>query len=448
MRVRQSGGGVPCQYRLSRSAAPMLEGLESRTLLAAGLLGTYFTNSTLSGTPIFTRADSPGGLGGRFDINYGLAGPAGMPSGDNFSVRWTGQFTAPQTNTYTFFVGSDDGARLFLNNQQNTPAASWQPSHVYTEYAGTPVSLTAGQKVPITLEFYEVVQNARINLMYQTPQQFKQSVPNTQLSAPPQVTFAEFDGPTATYTPKSHLVVRFSENLSATFGVQDIVIKNLDEGYEITHNSGFGNAFNVNYSTTTNTAVITFPGLLGEQLPSDGNYQLRLRANGITDTAGNQLDGNGDGAGGDDFTHTFYRLTGDTQVDARGAPRPDRKVDFADYQVMARNFGKTNPTPRDGDFNYDGVIDSIDMDILYGLPFDPQYPGMFGATLPPPPAGATAVQAPAPQPAPVLAAPIKAKPVKKVAPPPAKPVVKPAPVSPPRFAAKRIRETGNWLATA
>src|SRR5688572_7766472 len=268
------------------------------------------------------------------------------------------------------------------------------------------------------------------------------------LMAGPQVTSVEFDGPTAVYTEKSHLVIRFNSNVQSSFGPTDIVLRHLEEDYQITHNSGFGNNFAVSYTPATNTAVVTFPGLIGEQL-ADGNYELRLLAAGISDSTG-QLDGNGDGVPGDNFTTVFYRLTGDTQVDFSGNPLPDRRVDFIDFQVLEKNFGRTNATPRQGDLNYDGVVDSLDMDIFIGRPFDPLFPGVFGNTLPTPPAPAAAVTSvAAPQPAAVVAAPASAKPVKKAA-PPAKAVTKPAPVvAPARFAAKRIvKDSGNWLRSA
>jgi hypothetical protein len=276
-----------------------------------------------------------------------------------------------------------------------------------------------------------------------------------RMLAAPKVQFAQFDGPTPTYTPKSHVLVRFTDNVAATFGPGDVELTNLDDGSVITNESPFGDNFAVSYNAATNTGVITFPGLIGEQL-ADGNYQLRLIAPGIKNAAGEALDGNGDGTGGDDYTFVFYRLTGDTQVDFAGGERADRTVDFADYQVMAKNIGRTNATPRDGDFNYDGVVDSVDFDILFGVPFDPLYPGTFGNKLPPPPpapAAPVVVSAPAATPAPVVVA-TPAKPVKQAAAPApaikAKPAAKPAPVvsTPSRFAAKRIKGASDWLASA
>jgi hypothetical protein len=43
----------------------------------------------------------------------------------------------------------------------------------------------------------------------------------------------------------------------------------------------------------------------------------------------------------------------------------DRKVSFTDFQTLERNQGKANPSASEGDFNYDGVINYLDFNILY-----------------------------------------------------------------------------------
>jgi inosine-uridine nucleoside N-ribohydrolase len=48
-----------------------------------------------------------------------------------------------------------------------------------------------------------------------------------------------------------------------------------------------------------------------KQSLSQGKYDLRLNAAGISDSAGNPLDGNGDGVGGDDYSFTFSVTIGD-----------------------------------------------------------------------------------------------------------------------------------------
>ena len=45
----------------------------------------------------------------------------------------------------------------------------------------------------------------------------------------------------------------------------------------------------------------------------------------------------------------------------------NRTVDFGDFQRLEQNFGKVaanRPTGSDGDFNHDGVVDRLDLQIL------------------------------------------------------------------------------------
>ncbi len=66
---------------------------------------------------------------------------------------------------------------------------------------------------------------------------------------------------------------------------------------------------------------------------ADGSYQLTLDASLIKDLAGNSLDGNGNGTGGDNFALSFHRLQGD--VDG------NRVVDAADMNVVNAVLGAT-----------------------------------------------------------------------------------------------------------
>ena len=58
---------------------------------------------------------------------------------------------APVTGTYTFTTTSDDGVRLYVNGQLLVD--NWT-DHAATQNSGT-LSLVAGQKYDIRLEFYE-----------------------------------------------------------------------------------------------------------------------------------------------------------------------------------------------------------------------------------------------------------------------------------------------------
>jgi len=117
------------------------------TGLVGGLVGNYFNNMTLSGSPAGTRVDTSV----NFDWGTGTTGVAGVGA-DNFSVRWTGSLRAPSTGSYQFQTQSDDGVRLWVNNV--LVIDNWN-DHSVTTNTSTSVNLVAGQSYPVKLEFYE-----------------------------------------------------------------------------------------------------------------------------------------------------------------------------------------------------------------------------------------------------------------------------------------------------
>jgi len=114
-------------------------------------------------------------------------------------------------------------------------------------------------------------------------------------------------------------------------------------------------AAHVSYISTSRTAVWNFAGLANGLLP-DGNYTARLKASAVTLTNGGMLDGNGDGAGGDDYVASFFQLNGDANR--------DRVVDTADFRIVLANYNTTIGDWTHGDFNYDGAVDFADFQAL------------------------------------------------------------------------------------
>jgi YVTN family beta-propeller protein len=131
----------------------------TRAASGAGLLGSYFGNVSLSGTPLVTRIEA-------VDFDWGSGRPAiGVPA-DNFSVRWTGTLTVPTSGSYRFRTSSDDGVRLTINGARIID--NWS-DHASTTNTSGNVSLTAGQRVPVTLEYYERGGGAVMQLLWRLP---------------------------------------------------------------------------------------------------------------------------------------------------------------------------------------------------------------------------------------------------------------------------------------
>jgi hypothetical protein len=97
---------------------------------------------------------------------WGEGSPGDKVNDDNFSVRWTGRLKALDgedgTGTYTLQTVSDEGVRLWLGDQLLID--NWTPHTLATN--SVQVSLQAGQLYDIRVEYYEVSENATMQLKW------------------------------------------------------------------------------------------------------------------------------------------------------------------------------------------------------------------------------------------------------------------------------------------
>lgn len=121
-------------------------------------------------------------------------------------MRWTGWVHAPVTGVYTFYTTSDDGVRLWVNNQ--LLINNWT-NHGVTENSGI-ISLTAGKKYDIRLEFYDNTGTAVITLSWLPPGQSKQIIPQARLY-PRNIHTVHLDAVYPQVVPGSWLVLSIPE---------------------------------------------------------------------------------------------------------------------------------------------------------------------------------------------------------------------------------------------
>ncbi|AFN75314.1 beta-glucosidase [Melioribacter roseus P3M-2] len=109
-----------------------------------GLLGEYFDNMNLEGTPVITKVDS------LIDFSFGMNSPAdGVPS-DKFSVRWRGTIIPPDTINY-IGTSCDDGVRLYIDNK--LIINDWK-EHGEKPIAAE-VKLLPGKKYDVVFEYFD-----------------------------------------------------------------------------------------------------------------------------------------------------------------------------------------------------------------------------------------------------------------------------------------------------
>src|SRR5262249_8263942 len=122
---------------------------------SGGLLGQYFNNTTLSGSPSFTRQDD------RIDFTPTIQAPGGSTStafsavnATNWSARWTGQLIPAFSETYTFSAFAQDTFNRQLKQATDT---SWTTVIDQTAFSGTGSSgsfaLSAGVAYDVQVTF-------------------------------------------------------------------------------------------------------------------------------------------------------------------------------------------------------------------------------------------------------------------------------------------------------
>lgn len=103
----------------------------------------YFNTPNLAGAPVLVRDDR------YVNNNWGTASPGPGVNADFWSVRWTRQITA-QPGTWTIQLTSDDGSRIFINNQ--LVLDNWFDARPFTASVNY---FNTGATLNVRVEFYD-----------------------------------------------------------------------------------------------------------------------------------------------------------------------------------------------------------------------------------------------------------------------------------------------------
>jgi len=139
-----------------------------------GLKGEYFNNVSLSGTPAFTRIDP------NVNFNWGAEGPGAPLQSDGWSARWTADLITFAPDTYTFFVNSEGGTRLWIDGRRIINV--WA-SHVAAKYPSQPTPLEEGIH-SLRLEYADWDRDALQELSWSTATMAEQIIPAGPLQLP------------------------------------------------------------------------------------------------------------------------------------------------------------------------------------------------------------------------------------------------------------------------
>jgi Protein of unknown function (DUF1800)/PA14 domain/CHRD domain/Bacterial TSP3 repeat len=206
----------------------------SATANGSGLTGEYFTNSSSSysnsanfnpANLVMTRVDPT------IDFVWGTTTSPITNSG-YYSVRWTGQVQPEYSETYYFDANTDDGVRLWVNNQ--LIINQWVLRSA-ADSVGT-ITLQAGVRYNIQMDYFQGGGNAAAHLSWYSPSQAKQVIPSTRLypapaaTAPPAIT--------SPLTAVAFLGQPFSFAVIGANGVQGFAAAGLPPGMSLNPVSG------------------------------------------------------------------------------------------------------------------------------------------------------------------------------------------------------------------
>lgn len=135
-----------------------------------GLTGSYFQGQNFDNFQ-FNRLDK------QVYFNWGNGSPDPVMSDDDFSVKWTGYIQVPASGEYTFYINSDNGRRLRINNQLviDKWVNDWD-----VEYSGK-IYLEKDIKYPIELDYFEAFGGANISFEWSSSMIEKSLVPSMLL---------------------------------------------------------------------------------------------------------------------------------------------------------------------------------------------------------------------------------------------------------------------------
>ena len=101
------------------------------------------------------------------NFDWGSEPPAKTPGTGAFSVRWAGQLLAPESGIYRFSTRTGDGVRLWINGMRVIDDWNDHTTKLWNDSAE--ITLTAGQRYSLKMEYYHAAGPATARLYWYMP---------------------------------------------------------------------------------------------------------------------------------------------------------------------------------------------------------------------------------------------------------------------------------------
>src|SRR6266568_3200534 len=143
-----------------------------------GLRASYYGSRNFNrGTNVLERVDR------QVTFDFGEGFPDQVPAGTNgFSIQWRGSLIADETGDYEFVLKTPNGARLWVNDEDNPLIDAWVASGKIDENK-TACRLIGGRAYPLRLDHFKFKdKTASIALLWKPPHGVQEPVPARNLS--------------------------------------------------------------------------------------------------------------------------------------------------------------------------------------------------------------------------------------------------------------------------
>ena len=141
-----------------------------------GLLGDYYNSHNFNGDKkLYDRVDA------QINFNFGEGGPEKNDTNE-FGIKWRGSVIADETGTYEFILKTENGARLWINDEEDPIIDAWVASGQLNEHKAT-MRLIGGRDYPLRIECFKFKEkNSSIALRWKAPHRPEQVIPARNLS--------------------------------------------------------------------------------------------------------------------------------------------------------------------------------------------------------------------------------------------------------------------------
>jgi len=112
---------------------------------APGLKGEYFNNREMKGDPALVRTDK------EVNFDWGSLTPADKIAADNFSIRWSGKLTPPESGNYLLGTAGNGGMRIFIDGKLHVEEVANRRTKTITKE----IMLEAGRVYDVRFEYSE-----------------------------------------------------------------------------------------------------------------------------------------------------------------------------------------------------------------------------------------------------------------------------------------------------